>query len=75
MATSGTLRFESGETNKSFTIPLLDDSETEGAETILLALSNATGGASLGAKSSAVLSLIDDETPPANFATTAISAS
>lgn len=60
-ATSGTLEFGSGETNKTFSVQILDDGLVEGDETVLLALSNASSGAVLGAKSSAVLTIEDNE--------------
>ena len=74
-ATSGTLTFGSGETEKSFTIPILDDALPEGVEYLRLTLSGLTGPAAFGAINSAVISLIDDETPPpTNGVAAAISA-
>ena len=50
-AVSGTLTWPSGdETVRTFELPILDDSASEGAETILLALSSPTGGATLDAQ-------------------------
>ncbi len=73
VATHGTLRFEAGETAKTIAVPLLDDHETEGSETVFLELSNPVGGAVLGANQRAVISLLDDETPPpTNFVATAL---
>ncbi|MFZ5596938.1 MAG: Calx-beta domain-containing protein [Bacillota bacterium] len=64
-AASGKLEFASGETSKSFTIPVLDDSIIEGNETVNLTLSNPTG-ATIGSPGKAVLTIIDnDTTPPA----------
>ncbi|HVF57922.1 MAG TPA: SBBP repeat-containing protein [Pyrinomonadaceae bacterium] len=57
---SGTLRFEIGETIKTFQIQILDDALEEGPETINLAIANVLGGAP-GANSSAVLTINDDE--------------
>ena len=62
--TSGTLSFGAGETIKTFVIPILDDTVFEGDETVNLNLSSPGGGASLGAQASAVLTILDDETPP-----------
>ena len=60
-AASGTLTFSPGETSKSFSIPIVDDAEVEGNETINLTLSNPTRGASLGATSAAVLTLANND--------------
>ncbi len=42
-ATSGTLNFAAGETAKTVSVPVIDDSHNEGDETLTLTLSNATG--------------------------------
>ncbi len=48
-AVAGTLTWEDGDTNdKSFSIPIIDDTISEGKETIYLALSTPTGNSSLG---------------------------
>jgi hypothetical protein len=60
VATSGTLTFNPGETVKTFTIPILINTQIKGNETVLLNLSSPTGGATLGTPSSAVLVIIDD---------------
>ena len=43
-ATSGTLTFEAGGTEKTIEVAVLDDSHDEGEETLTLRLSNASGG-------------------------------
>ena len=42
-AASGTLTFAAGETEKTVSVPVLDDAHDEGSETLTLALSNASG--------------------------------
>ncbi len=63
--TSGTLAWGPGDGSvRSFRIPLNDDSETEGPETVQLMLFGATGGATVSAeRGTAVLSIIDNESP------------
>ncbi len=48
-AASGTLSWADGDTSdKTFSIPITDDSVYEGNETVNLTLSSPTGGATLG---------------------------
>src|SRR5262249_18751224 len=64
--TMGTLSFAAGESTKSITIPVIDDSYAEGDETFLVTLSNATG-ARLGSPSVATITIHDnDSTTGAN---------
>ncbi|BAY12056.1 LamG-like jellyroll fold domain-containing protein [Calothrix sp. NIES-2098] len=58
---SGTLTFAPGETRKSVTIPILDDTLSEGNETFGFAIDNITGGASLLAPRTAQITIVDDE--------------
>ena len=44
-ATSGALAFAAGETKKTVSVPVLDDSHDEGSETLTLSLSDAEGAA------------------------------
>lgn len=61
-AKSGILSWADGDSaNKTFTIDVADDASAEGPETVQLSLSNATGGAALGANASATL--VIDDTP------------
>ena len=59
-ASVGTLRFAAGETAKTISIPIVDDSYAEGNESFTITLSNATGG-SLGAPGTASVTINDNE--------------
>ncbi len=56
---SGFLVFEEGETTKTFSVSLLDDTLPEGDETLKLMLGNSKGGAKIGAP--AFVTIIDAE--------------
>jgi hypothetical protein len=56
----GTLSFAAGETEKTFTLLVNDDSYTEGAETLAVRLSNAAGAATLGPRTGATVQITDD---------------
>jgi hypothetical protein len=56
----GTLRFASGDTTKSFALLISEDSLAEGTEMLNINLSNPTGGAQLGAASTATVAITDD---------------
>jgi hypothetical protein len=62
--TAGTLFFGSGETSKTFDVPIINDTLSEGTETVNLALSLPTGGATLGTQNTATILINDDEAPP-----------
>ncbi|HEY0546321.1 MAG TPA: Calx-beta domain-containing protein [Pyrinomonadaceae bacterium] len=62
---SGTLNWTNGDSApKTFTITICNDTTNEASETVNLALSNATGGATIGAQGTAVLTITDDDTVP-----------
>ena len=61
-ASSGTLTFTSGQTSKTITVPILDDTDYEQTERFRVTLSNTTG-ATLPAPSANV-NIADDETVP-----------
>ena len=65
-AASGTLSFADGVLSQTFSVTILNDTTYEGDETFSLGLSNVTGGATLGAPSSATVTIgEDDPRPPA----------
>jgi len=64
MATSGTLSFGAGVVSQTFPVVVVDDGTVEGSETVNLALSNPSGKARLGARSTAVLAITDNEPSP-----------
>lgn len=60
---SGTLSWANGDTMaKTFAIAITNDAVVEGAEAVLVSLTNPTGGASLGA-ANATLTITDDDLP------------
>ncbi|HVS82617.1 MAG TPA: M12 family metallo-peptidase [Pyrinomonadaceae bacterium] len=59
--TIGTLQFAAGETSKSFSVAIVDDSYAEGSEEFTVSLNNPVG-AMLGAQSSATVTINDNET-------------
>ena len=65
-ARSGTLNFADGVMSQSFSISILDDTDYEGDEAFSLNLSNAQGGAAVGAPASATVTITEnDPEPPA----------
>ena len=60
-ATAGTLTLTNGQTNVYITIPVLDDSLDEPTEAFTCLLDTPGGGADLGACTSAVISIFDDD--------------
>jgi plastocyanin len=82
-AGTGTLNWaDHDDANKTFSVPIINDTAAEGSETVLLTLSNATGAALDDARKSATLTILDNGgggggTPaaPANLTATATSTS
>ena len=73
-ATSGTLTFGPGELEKAFTVTVLDDTIDESDEALNVTLANPTGQATIGSPNSAVVTIIDNETPAADPGTVRFSA-
>ncbi|MHC5916738.1 MAG: putative Ig domain-containing protein, partial [Nostoc sp.] len=57
-----TIAFAAGQTSQTFNIPIVNDSLIEGNETLSLSLTNPTGNASIGTQSTAVLTIVDNDT-------------
>ena len=58
---SQTVTFNQGEVSKTVNVPIIDDSDKEPNETINLTLSNAGGSGQLGFRTTAVLTILDDD--------------
>jgi hypothetical protein len=68
---SGTLSWNDGDAApKPFNVPVIDDAAAEGDETFVSSLGNVSGGATLGSRSSATVTIQDDEAAgsPGTFA-------
>lgn len=60
----GTLTWQPGDLSpKSFQVPIINDTSMESPETVLITLGNPTGGAVLGARGTATLTITDDDMP------------
>lgn len=60
---SGTLSFANKETSKKLELIIKDDGATDGNKTVNLKLFDITGGAGLGTPNTAVLTIVDNESP------------
>ncbi|WP_242056395.1 S-layer family protein [Nostoc sp. FACHB-152] len=63
-----TVTFANGETSKTVSIPIVNDTVYEQTETINLTLSNPTNGAALGTQTTAAISIIDNDAVPGTIA-------
>ncbi len=66
---SGSLTFAPGQTERTFTVPIIDDATYEVAETVWLALSDPASGGTLtillgGENNPAMLTILDNDLPP-----------
>lgn len=60
---AGSLTFDTGESSKSFVVPILEDTQVEAAETFTLTLSEVVG-AMLGAPAKSVVTILDNDNVP-----------
>ncbi len=63
-STAGTLRFAAGETSKSIVIPIVNDVNVEGNETLTIALTGPVA-AQLGSSTNVTVTIVDNDTTPA----------
>lgn len=62
-STAGSLSFAAGETSKTITLPIIDDSRAEGTEKFIVVLSSPSGsGAFLGPPVTVIVTINDNET-------------
>lgn len=61
-ATSGTVTFLPSQTTQTVSVPTIDDTTTESAETFTMSLSSPTGGSVLGTPNSATATINDNDT-------------
>lgn len=62
--TTGTLTFLNGETSKTITVPIQEETTFEANETFTVTLSNPTATATLGTAVSTTVSITNDDEPP-----------
>src|SRR5262249_31232526 len=61
---SGTLTFNAGETSKTFSVSIQNDTLDEDDEYFTASLSNPSAGSSLGTPSTVTVPIVDDDPPP-----------
>ncbi|MEP7147564.1 MAG: Calx-beta domain-containing protein [Acidobacteriota bacterium] len=65
--TGGTASFINGQASQTFMVPICEDAIVEGNETFNVTLGMTTGGATVGSPSTAVVTIVDNDVPPATF--------
>ncbi len=66
-AGSGTLSFADGETSKTLTVAILDDTAAEENKSFTVTLGNVTGGATLGDVATCTVTIVDDDDANASY--------
>lgn len=61
---TGTLTFLPGQSSVTISLPIINDSQVEGNQTVLLSLFGPIGGNFLGMNANATLTIVDDDTVP-----------
>lgn len=61
------LAFADGETTKTVLIPIIDENTVEGDQSVILTLSNVSGGGTLGTPATVALSIVDDDFGPGSL--------
>jgi uncharacterized repeat protein (TIGR01451 family)/CSLREA domain-containing protein len=69
-ATSGTANFMAGATSATFNVPIIEDATFEGNETFNVTLSSPSANAVLGAPAVEVVTIVENDPPPADLAIT-----
>jgi uncharacterized delta-60 repeat protein/uncharacterized repeat protein (TIGR01451 family) len=62
VTTNGVLSFADGQTNQTFTVPIIDNNIADGNLSFSLVISNATGGANIIGPTNVPVTIIDNET-------------
>jgi len=65
--TTGSLIFADGEISKTILIPITEDELVEGDEQFAMTLSNPVGGATISQLNYALITIVDDDEPPAGI--------
>jgi len=61
VSTSQLVAFNPGESSRTITVQVIDDTQTEATETVVMQLNNPSTGVTLGTPSTATLSITDDD--------------
>jgi hypothetical protein len=62
--TGGTLNFQSGQTSRTITVPITNDTTDEPDETLKVALSNPMGGPQVTGIAETTITIVDNDNPP-----------